>query len=186
MISLAVGLAPVAAAAAAKAPTIPGHRAKSKPGPRVRVTLTSANLRQALSPAGTVSFAAGAAPALPTIAINGASRYQTMRSVGGAMTDTSAWLIQTGLAPGTRAWLMRRLFGAGGLHLGFLRLPIGASDFTAAQTPYTYDELAAGQTDVHLSHFSIAHDLAYIIPAIREALAENPKTFMLASPWSPP
>ncbi len=182
LISLgAAGLTPVATAPAA---TTPGHGAKL--GPRVRVTLTSADLHQALSTAGTASFTAGTAPALPTISISAANRYQTMRSVGGAMTDTSAWLIQNGLTAGTRAWLMRRLFGAGGLHLGFLRIPMGASDFTAAQTPYTYDDLAPGQTDARLRHFSIAHDLAYIIPAIRAALAENPKMFMMAAPWSPP
>jgi glucosylceramidase len=185
LISLgAAELTSVATAFAATAPTTPVHRAK--PGPRVRVTLTSADLRQALSTAGTVSFAAGTAPALPTVAISASTRYQTMRGVGGAMTDTSAWLIQTGLSPGTRASLMRRLFGASGLHLGFLRIPMGASDFTPAQTPYTYDDVAAGQTDPHLSQFSIAHDVAYIIPAIREALAENPKMFMMAAPWSPP
>jgi glucosylceramidase len=160
--------------------------AKPRPGPQVRVILTSANLRQALTPAGTVSFTAGIPTALPTIQISEATRYQTMRSVGGAMTDTAAWLIQDGLTPGTRAWLMRHLFGPGGLHLGFMRLPMGASDFTAAQTPYTYDDVAPGQTDVQLRHFSIAHDFAYVIPALREALAENPKMFVLAAPWSPP
>jgi glucosylceramidase len=104
----AVGLTSPATTSAATAPTARGHGAK--PGPRVRVTLTSADLRQALSTAGTVSFTGGVAPALPTVAIGDSTRYQTMRSVGGAMTDTSAWLIQTGLTPGTRAWLMRRLF----------------------------------------------------------------------------
>jgi glucosylceramidase len=183
-VSISLGAIGLTSAATTSAATTPGHGAK--PGPRVRVTLTSADLRQALSTAGTVSFTAGIAPALPTIAISDSTRYQTMRSVGGAMTDTSAWLIQTGLTPGTRAWLMRRLFGARGLHLGFLRIPMGASDYIAAETPYTYDDVPAGQTDVHLSQFSIEHDVAYIIPAIREALAENPKMFMMAAPWSPP
>ncbi|MGI9185052.1 MAG: glycoside hydrolase family 30 protein [Solirubrobacteraceae bacterium] len=181
--TLMISLGAVAAGAVSAAPI---HRGTPKPGPRVHVTLTSADLHQALNPVGTVSFASGTAPALPTVAINDTARYQTMRSVGGAMTDTSAWLIQNGLTPGTRGWLMRRLFGASGLHLGFLRIPMGASDFTAAQTPYTYDDVAPGQADVHLDHFSIAHDVAYILPALRAALAENPKLFMLAAPWSPP
>ncbi len=182
LISLgALALTPVATASAA---TTLGQRAN--PGPRVRVTLTSADLHQALSTPGTVSFSAGKAPAMPIVEISDFARYQKMRGVGGAMTDSSAWLIQKGLSPGTRAGLMRRLFGAGGLHLGFLRIPMGASDFTAAQSPYTYDDLAAGQTDPTLSRFSIAHDVAYIIPAIRQALAENPRLFMMAAPWSPP
>jgi glucosylceramidase len=161
-------------------------KAKPKPGPRVSVILTSANLHQALSPAGTLTFSSAAAGGVPSVQISEATRYQTMRSVGGAMTDSSAWLIQDGLRPGTRAWLMRHLFGLSGLHLGFMRVPMGASDFTATGTPYTYDDVPAGQTDVHLRYFSIAHDLAYIIPALREALALNPKMFTLAAPWSPP
>lgn len=181
-LALGAAAALIGLATAAVAPVT----AKPKPGPRVRVTLTSANLRQALTPVGMVSFTAGPPPALPTVAISDSSRYQTMRSVGGAMTDTSASLIQTGLTPGTRGWLMRRLFGAGGLHLGFLRIPMGASDFSAGQTPYTYDDVAAGATDVHLRQFSIVHDFAYILPALREALALNPKLFVLAAPWSPP
>ena len=109
----------------------PAHRARSKLGPRVSVVVTSANLHQALSRAAGATFTGGRAPALPTVQISDSARYQTVRSVGGAMTDSSAWLIQTGLTPATRAWLMRRLFGRGGLHLGLMRIPMGASDFTA-------------------------------------------------------
>ena len=62
----------------------------------------------------------------------------------------------------------------------------GRSDFTRNGQPYTYDDLPAGQTDPGLAHFSITHDQAYIIPALRQALAVNPQTEFLASPWSPP
>ena len=65
-------------------------------------------------------------------------------------------------------------------------MPIGASDFTATGTPYTYDDLRAGQTDPTLAHFSIAHDLPYIVPALREAIASNPHLQILAEAWSPP
>ena len=69
---------------------------------------------------------------------------------------------------------MDALFGAKGIRLNFLRVPIGASDFTATGTPYTYDDLPAGQTDPSLAHFSIAHDLAYIVPALREVIVAQP------------
>ncbi len=81
---------------------------------------------------------------------------------------------------------MAQLFGRTGLHLGFLRVPMGASDFSAQGVPYTYDDMPAGQTDPTLANFSIAHDRAYILPALRAALAENPRTLLLASPWSAP
>jgi glucosylceramidase len=37
-----------------------------------------------------------------------------------------------------------------------------------------------------LSHFSVAHDRAYILPALRQILALDPHTEIFASPWSLP
>ena len=63
---------------------------------------------------------------------------------------------------------------------------MGASDFSATGVPYTYDDLPAGQTDPTLAGFSIAHDLAYVIPALQAMLAQNPKIVTYANPWTPP
>ena len=63
---------------------------------------------------------------------------------------------------------------------------MGASDFTRDGRPYTYDDLPPGQIDPGLTHFSIAHDRAYIIPALRQAMAADPNTEFLASPWTSP
>src|SRR5207302_4108575 len=73
-----------------------------------------------------------------------------------------------------------------GIGLGFLRLPIGASDFTADGRPYTYDDLPAGRSDPSLANFTIAHDEAYIIPILRQILAIDPQLQVLASMWSAP
>jgi glucosylceramidase len=81
---------------------------------------------------------------------------------------------------------MSSLFGPTGLHLNFVRVPIGASDFTRDGQPYTYDDVPPGKTDPKLAHFSIAHDRAYILPELRKVLAMNPGATMLAMPWSPP
>ncbi|MFC1414032.1 ricin-type beta-trefoil lectin domain protein [Streptacidiphilus sp. N1-12] len=40
--------------------------------------------------------------------------------------------------------------------------------------------------DPALANFSIGHDLNYIIPDLREALALNPGLKLMANPWSPP
>jgi glucosylceramidase len=63
---------------------------------------------------------------------------------------------------------------------------MGASDFTRNGRPYTYDDLPPGRTDPTLAHFSIAHDVAYILPALHEARSMDPLTEFLATPWSPP
>lgn len=40
--------------------------------------------------------------------------------------------------------------------------------------------------DPTLANFSISHDLAYIIPDLKQALALNPGLKFMANPWSPP
>ena len=62
---------------------------------------------------------------------------------------------------------------------------MGASDF-AVNGNYSYDDVPAGQTDVNLTNFSIAHDTAYITPLLQQALAVNPAIKVVAVPWSAP
>jgi glucosylceramidase len=81
---------------------------------------------------------------------------------------------------------MNALFGTSGIHLNFLRVPMGASDFTSGRRPWSYDDMPAGQSDPGLAHFSIAHDTPFTIPALQQALSINPGLFVVANPWSPP
>ncbi|HEX6477784.1 MAG TPA: hypothetical protein VF043_02985 [Ktedonobacteraceae bacterium] len=63
----------------------------------------------------------------------------------------------------------------------FLRQPMRSSDMalptgyegTNAQGEYTYDDVPPGQTGPNLTHFSISHDTAYIIPILQQALQLN-------------
>ena len=179
-------------AAANHRPAGVGDGRKPAPPPRppaksrVKVVLTSADLDKALTPAGQIPFSATVPAHLPVISVSEATRYQRVKGVGGAMTDTSAWLMYDELAPGARAFLMRRLFGRNGIGLRFIRVPIGASDFTATEVPYSYDDVPAGESDPTLANFSIQHDAAYILPALRQALSLEPNAFVMATPWSPP
>ena len=119
------------------------------------------------------------------VTINDARRDQQITGFGAAMTDSSAWLLERELAPATTATVMRSLFSTSVLHLMVMRVPIGASDYTSGK-PYTYDDLPRGTQDPKLRHFSIAHDRAYILPALRQALALNPRLQLLATPWTAP
>ena len=120
------------------------------------------------------------------IRVNDSVRYQRMVGIGAALTDTSAWLVYDELPAATRARVMRDLFGPSGIRLSYMRLPVGASDFTHDGRPYTYDDVPSGQSDPSLSRFSIAHDNAYIVPLLREMRALDPGLQIIASPWSPP
>lgn len=122
---------------------------------------------------------------LTTIDI-GEQRLQQIDGFGAAMTDTSAWLLETQMSGGQRDKAMRELFDpTDGIGISFVRIPMGASDFIAHGT-YTYDDMPVGEQDPQLTRFSIAHDRAYILPALRQARALNPAIKFLATPWSAP
>jgi glucosylceramidase len=154
--------------------------------PTVEEVLTSANLSEALTRLPDLHFGARPESNVPVIHVDERTIYQRVGGFGAAMTDTSAWLIHDQLAPGDSSALVDELFGSDGLRLNFIRVPIGASDFTADRRPYSYDDLPRGQSDPQLTRFSIAHDKAYIIPVLRQALAENPRATVFASLWSAP
>lgn len=149
----------------------------------VNVVQTTPDQTNLLTPQTPLAFAPGAGSQL-AINIDDTVRYQTLEGVGASFTDTAAYLVWNKLTPAQRQQLMSDLFGPTGIHLSFLRQPMGASDL--ALSSYTYDDVAPGNTDPTLSQFSIAHDQAYILPTLRQALATNPQIKVEALPWSPP
>jgi glucosylceramidase len=151
-------------------------------GAGVSVWETTADQAQLLAPQPGATFAAGTGSASQTITVDPATTYQSMTGFGASFTDSSAWLVDS--SP-LRNSIMTKLFDPSqGIGLDFLRQPIGASDFS--RSLYSYDDMPAGQTDPTLANFSIAHDNAYILPVLQQALALNPATTVMATPWSPP
>ena len=101
------------------------------------------------------------------------------------MSDAAAYLIQTKLNPTQREALLKELFGPdSGIGLSFVRIPMGASDFSRSH--YSYDDRPSGETDTTLAHFSIDVDRAEKIPALKRAIAINPQLKLVGSPWSAP
>ena len=119
------------------------------------------------------------------ITVDGTKTFQTMYGYGAAMTDSSAWVLMNlkRRNPQLYEYTMKKLFSpTEGAGFSFLRLPMGASDYTASATYYTYCDVQSPD----LSRFSIAHDRTYIIPVLKDALRLNPKIQILGSPWSAP
>jgi glucosylceramidase len=151
-------------------------------GPAVSVWETTADQSQLLNPQAGATFNAGNGSASQTITVNPATTYQSMTGFGASFTDSSAWLVAN--SP-LRSQIMTKLFSpTSGIGLDFLRQPIGASDFS--QSLFSYDDQASGQTDPTLAKFSVAHDNAYILPVLQQALSLNPNITIMATPWSPP
>jgi len=152
--------------------------------PSAHAWVTTVDGAQRLSDRGDVPFHSGGSGNL-TITVDPSRAYQTMDGFGASITDSSAHVLYS-LREGAREGTMRDLFSpAQGNGLSILRQPMGASDFVAGGF-YTYDDMAPGQTDYGMRHFSIAHDQAQILPLLRTALRLNPKTKVIGTPWSPP
>lgn len=184
-----LGVLTVAAPALA-APLGPGvvmaQGGSGNPVGGVESWVTDLSTAQRLTPQPVQGWQSGAGPAGSTVVVDPTRRYQTMTGFGASMTDTSAWVLTNKLSEAARLKTMSTLFSPDqGIGLSMLRQPMGASDF-AVNGSYSYDDMPAGKTDPNLSSFSIAHDQAYIIPRLREALQINPSLTMMANPWSAP
>jgi len=100
---------------------------------------------------------------------------------GAAFTDASCFLFSQ-LAPDARSRLLTEYFGPDGLRFNVCRTCIGSSDYS--RDVYSFDD--SPTPDPTLSHFSIDHDKAYILPSLRDARKVNPDLFLFSTPWSPP
>ncbi len=103
------------------------------------------------------------------IEVDADAPQQTLRGVGAALTDASAyllWHLKQRNGP-LYEFTMQRLFSpTDGAGFSYLRRPLGSSDYTATESYYTY----ADQESADLSSFSIAHDRAvYSARAARRA-----------------
>lgn len=161
-----------------------GKSAKPEHEP-VSVWLTTPDRSKLLHREADVSWKKDGRPNDTTIDVDDRTAYQQMDGFGAAMTESSAWLIANKLSVEQRNELMNRLFDhEQGIGISYLRLPMGATDFSLSH--YTYDDMPEGQTDPELRGFSIDHDKAYIIPTLRKAKEINPALKIMGSPWSAP
>lgn len=179
--------------------TLPARTLIPGRGPAVSVYLTTADLSSRLARQPDLYFrpavgatataaTAGRRPAsksiTPTIDVDETGVYQQVDGFGAAMTDSSAWLLATKLAPAARDKVVFDLFNpARGLGLNIVRVPMGASDFTRDGAVYSYDDTQNGAPDPALTGFSVAHDMTEVVPMLRESLRVNPGLELIATPW---
>ncbi|MGJ5815277.1 glycoside hydrolase family 30 protein [Paludibaculum fermentans] len=135
--------------------------------------------------ASPVAFQTHANARGPVIVVDPGLQMQSMDGFGFALTGGSAELLSK-MSPQARAGVLRRTFGTDGDHIGvsYLRLTIGASDLNSFV--FSYDDLAAGETDFELKKFDLGQDRKDVIPVLKEILAIAPGIKILGSPWSAP
>jgi glucosylceramidase len=131
-----------------------------------------------------IAFRNGAARG-PAIVIDRSQRMQPVDGFGFALTGGSAELLMK-MAPEARAAILKQVFATEGNGLGvsYLRVSIGASDLNSVV--YSYDDLAAGETDADLKRFDLGDDRKHVLPVLKQILAIAPDVKLLGSPWSAP
>ncbi|MFC4104172.1 glycoside hydrolase family 30 beta sandwich domain-containing protein [Paenibacillus xanthanilyticus] len=168
------GAAVVLLTTAAPAPAIAANES-------AEVWLTDLSTGTRLAKQANLTFGPDDGAAGTSIVVDENTQYQQMDGFGASITDASAWLLNYKLTSAKRAEVMEKLFGQTGIGLSLLRQTIGASDFN--WEIYSYNETAG---DTAMNNFSIARDMPYIVPMVKQARGVNPNLKVMAAAWSPP
>lgn len=152
---------------------------------KAQVWVTTGDQSKLLSKETDIPITAETETEFPAITLNASEKLQQIEGFGAALTGSSAYLINKRMSPAQRNSLLESLFDAAeGIGISYLRMTIGASDFSLAD--YTYDDMPSGQTDYALEYFSIEKDRADIVPVFRQITTIVPEIKIMGSPWSPP
>lgn len=152
---------------------------------KARVWLSRGDQMKLLSRENDATIYATSPDTWPLITIDTSNLFQQVDGYGAALTGSSAYLINRVLNSNDRQQLLKKLFHSEeGIGISFLRLTMGASDFSLSD--FTYNDRPAGQTDFALQHFSLSQDTLDVVPVMQQILGIAPEIFVMGSPWSAP
>lgn len=149
------------------------------PAGPVRVRFTHADKR--FAEAAAINWRTLAQAGANSIRLNPDEKLQEVLGFGAAFTDSACYMFNQ-LPPGARQELLHEFFDPSQMAFSVCRTCIGASDYSKS----LYSFCDSDQPDTELTRFTIEHDRAYILPALRDARKVNPDLFLFSSPWSPP
>ena len=144
------------------------------------------NLFRSLKPASPINFTAPGPIGQAHLAIDDATVYQQMVGFGGSLADSAALTLNNlKSSNGGAYWdLLYRLFDANdnaeGAGLSFIRLPIGASDFSGSE--YSWNDNAG---DTSASRLTIRAP-GFVMSVLNDIKTVNPAMKLFLVPWSPP
>ena len=113
--------------------------------------------------------------------VDPAKKMQPYFGIGGAMTDGTNYNLSLMSSQQREQVLCDIFHPTEGMGWNFVRICIGASDFSAKR--YSLDD-TPGDSD--LAHFNLDHDRQYNLPIFQRIKEINPDVFFFGSPWSPP
>src|SRR5438445_2731048 len=159
------------------------HAAGQMNGKRAIVYTTADSTAYRLTPTDTLIFK----PSEPTsegkiyVFVDPRKTFQSLLGIGGALTHAAAETFAK-LPAARQEELLQAYYSTDrGIGYTLARTNIHSCDFSSES--YTYVD----EGDKDLKSFSIAHDLRFRIPLIKQAMAASGNRLKLfASPWSPP
>ncbi|KAJ2920743.1 hypothetical protein H1R20_g16350, partial [Candolleomyces eurysporus] len=121
------------------------------------------------------------------VVLDDTREYQPVLGLGGTLTDSSAQLFSNMKTWNSRnywemlSYLFSPVEGANAAGLSYLRVPLGASDFS--EKVYSYDDFDG---DLCLNDFDIDYAPAYVFDVLKDIQAVNSMLRVHVIPWSPP
>ncbi|KAF9650955.1 glycoside hydrolase [Thelephora ganbajun] len=139
-----------------------------------------------VSPSTPITFTTSSTAASVDVQIDDNVYFQIMVGHGASLTDSSAKLFDQLKSQDSRNYwaLIKQLFdptdGRDSAGLSYLRVPLGASDFS--DNLYTF----ASPTNDDLASFNVNNAPAYLFSTINDIQSVNPGIKVHLLPWSPP
>ncbi|AQX12038.1 glucan endo-1,6-beta-glucosidase [Elizabethkingia meningoseptica] len=109
------------------------------------------------------------------------TKYQEILGVGASLTHSSADVLFNNISAEKRKEVLEDLFTKKGIGIDYLRLNIGASDFSPGN--FSLNDTPG---DVEMKNFNFATDEKYFLPVLSDIVKINPDLHLMGSPWSPP
>ncbi|KAI5119683.1 hypothetical protein M0805_003570 [Coniferiporia weirii] len=134
-----------------------------------------------------INFVTPGAVGSADISVDDSSVYQTIWGFGATLTDSSAQLLSNlKTTNSANYWsLLGYTFsptdGADAAGLSYLRVPLGASDFSSGL--YSYDDTSG---DTSFNNFNINAAPSYVFEVIKDIQSINSVLRVHILPWSPP
>lgn len=114
-----------------------------------------------------------------TIRINPSQEFQTIDGFGAAITGSTAYNLLKMTAADRAAFLKETFSPTDGYGMSYVRVPIGASDFSLSD--YTCCDKEG------IENFALTdEETKYVIPVLKEILAINPSLKIMVAPWTAP
>ncbi|KAJ7119298.1 glycoside hydrolase [Mycena crocata] len=145
------------------------------------------NLFSSVGPSSPVNFVKPGAKGSADIIVSDSTKYQSIVGFGGTLTDSSALTLNNlkNRNSGNYWEVLKHMFnpndGADAAGLSYIRVPIGASDFSAKL--YSLDDVAG---DTSFSSFDINNAPSYVFSVLTDIMSMNSILKVHIVPWSPP